>query len=236
MAGHLRGGAAQSPGKAAIAAHADILPSRGGLFGQASAPALNRVRDARRCLESSARGAMMLLFLLWSVCIISGFGLLQWGLERPLGSAVGSLSEAIRGSGDAFFTLGYSDLIPHAPLAHALVLIEAGSGFAFIALTITYLPVLDHHFTLRDAKLITMEARAGLPSDRGVTLLWHRRYAVFEYLNEWLRSWELWSAALVESHSSYPMLAFYRSQHSNQSWLASVAVVLDLLHDCVSWL
>lgn len=172
-------------------------------------------------------GAMVMLFGLWAVCIIIGFGLLQWGLLLLFWTGPEPLSAIIIGSGDAFFTLNYSDVFPNVMLTHSLVLIEAGTGFGFIALTISYLPVLDQHFTHRDAKLITMGARAGSPPTSVSLLLWHSQQGDLGDLNEWLRSWELWSAGLIESHSSYPMLSFYRSQHSNQSWLASLAVILD---------
>lgn len=42
-----------------------------------------------------------------------------------------------------------------------------------------------------------------------------------------LRDWESWGSELLESHLSYPMLAYYRSQHSDQSWLAALAVIMD---------
>ena len=31
----------------------------------------------------------------------------------------------------------------------------------------------------------------------------------------------------MESQLSYPMLAFYRSQHDNQSWLAALTSIMD---------
>jgi hypothetical protein len=31
----------------------------------------------------------------------------------------------------------------------------------------------------------------------------------------------------MESHLSYPVLSYYRSQHDNQSWLAALATILD---------
>jgi hypothetical protein len=31
----------------------------------------------------------------------------------------------------------------------------------------------------------------------------------------------------MESHLSYPVLAYFRSQHDNQSWIASLAAILD---------
>src|SRR5262249_29870776 len=46
-------------------------------------------------------------------------------------------------------------------------------------------------------------------------------------LGELLGDWELWSAELMESHLSYPVLAYFRSQHDNQSWIASLTAILD---------
>src|SRR5262249_18475183 len=42
-----------------------------------------------------------------------------------------------------------------------------------------------------------------------------------------LLEWERWSAELLESHLSFPMLSYYRSQHDNQSWLGALTVMLD---------
>src|SRR5438034_8677107 len=42
-----------------------------------------------------------------------------------------------------------------------------------------------------------------------------------------LRDWERWAAEVLETHLSYPLLAYFRSQHTNQSWLAALTTVLD---------
>jgi len=42
-----------------------------------------------------------------------------------------------------------------------------------------------------------------------------------------LRDWEIWGSELLESHLSYPMLAYYRSQHHDQSWLAALTAIMD---------
>jgi hypothetical protein len=39
---------------------------------------------------------------------------------------------------------------------------------------------------------------------------------------------EVWSSEQLESYLSYPILAYYRSQHETQSWLAAMTAVLDL--------
>jgi hypothetical protein len=42
-----------------------------------------------------------------------------------------------------------------------------------------------------------------------------------------LIEWERWAAELLESHLSYPVLSYYRSQHDNQSWIATLTAILD---------
>lgn len=172
--------------------------------------------------------SMVMLFVLWGASLILGFGLMQWALQRFVPDAGSdALVSQIIVSGDAFFTLGYGDNVPHNALARLLVIVEAGIGFGFIALTIGYLPVLYQHFTRRDLQLIEFAARAGSPPTAGALLEWHAQ-ADSEALERWLRSWELWASDLIESQAVYPMLAFYRSQHEGHSWLGSLAVVIDL--------
>src|SRR5207249_11698220 len=46
-------------------------------------------------------------------------------------------------------------------------------------------------------------------------------------LDPLLVEWERWAAELLESHLSYPVLRFYRSQHDNQSWVGALTTILD---------
>ena len=171
--------------------------------------------------------AMMALFGTWSLGIMAGFGLLQWAMARQFDPHLGTMADFMLGSGDAFFTLGYNPATFHADWLHALVLLEAGVGFSFIAVTISYLPVLHQSFSLRDVQIIQLATQAGSPATSVAVLLWHVEEGELGRFETWLRSWERWSSDLIESHCSYPMLAFYRSQHEKHSWLASLAVVLD---------
>ncbi len=172
--------------------------------------------------------SMVLLFSLWAICLILGFGLLQWSLESLLGELRPvSLGRELIMSGDAFFTLGYGDIVPSHALARLLIIFEAGTGFGFIALTVSYLPVLYQHFATRDTQLIELAVRAGTPPSGVGLLRWHIAKGDLRQMDDWLREWEHWAGELIESHSTYPMLAFYRSQHDGYSWLASLAIVLD---------
>ncbi|WP_431121541.1 ion channel [Variovorax paradoxus] len=171
--------------------------------------------------------SMVMLFALWGSCLILGYGLMQWALQGLLHAGSESLVRQIIVSGDAFFTLGYGDNVPDHTLSRLLVIVEAGTGFGFIALTIGYLPVLYQHFTRRDLQLIEFSARAGSPPTAAALLGWHAHGSP-EALEHSLRDWEIWASDLIESQAVYPMLAFYRSQHEGHSWLGSLAVGLDV--------
>jgi hypothetical protein len=172
--------------------------------------------------------SMVMLFAVWAACLIAGFGLLQWALQvGGASSEHQSLSREMILSGDAFFTLGYGDVVPRSEISRFLVIVEAGTGFGFIAITVGYLPVLYQHFADRDVRLIEFAARAGSPPTAASLLAWHGTQGTYQQLDEWLREWEHWAAELIESHSTYPMLAFYRSQHAGYSWLSTLAVILD---------
>src|SRR6185295_9200103 len=47
-------------------------------------------------------------------------------------------------------------------------------------------------------------------------------------LREFFRDWERWSAELLESHVSFPVLSYFRSQHDNQSWVSALTTILDV--------
>jgi voltage-gated potassium channel Kch len=193
-------------------------------------------RLARRLPEGARRegflgvfGAlsMVVLFGIWAAALIIGFGVLEWALQAGPPRSVSSLTEQTYMSGVTFFTLGYGDVVPHSMAGRAVAVIEAGTGIGFIAVVIGYLPVLYQLFAQREAHVIRLDARAGSPPAAATMLCRHAEGDGLPKLDELLREWEVWSSALLESHLSYPMLVYYRSQHYNQSWLAALTTVMD---------
>jgi hypothetical protein len=89
------------------------------------------------------------------------------------------------------------------------------------------MPVLYGAFSRREVNISLMDARAGSPPSAGELLRRNVRDGKIDILLQYLRDLEPWSAELMESHLSYPVLCFFRSQHSNQSWLTSLTAVLD---------
>jgi hypothetical protein len=176
--------------------------------------------------------SLLLLLGIWASGLIVGFALLQWGLSPAVNlddtPQVGlDFTTALYLSGATFFTLGYGDVSPVSPPARALAVLEGGIGFTFLALVIGYLPALTGPLAQRELMISLLDARAGSPPSAAEVL---RRYAgpsAHQELYTLLGEWERWAAMLLESHLSYPVLAYFRSQHEHHSWVAALTTVLD---------
>lgn len=184
----------------------------------------------RRESYLSFYGPLSLIFLLvvWAAGLIVGFGLVHTGLASKLSTgATGDFTTYLYVSGETFFTLGYGDIIATNSLGRALSVIEAGMGFGFLAIVVGYLPVLYQSFSRREVAISLLDARAGSPPTAAELLRRHSHDHGMQALCELLHDWERWSAELMESHLSYPVLSYFRSQHDNQSWLAALTALLD---------
>ena len=173
--------------------------------------------------------SLPVLVVLWGVSLMVGFALLYWATGSGVSAAEGvpAFLTDLYFSGTTFFTLGLGDVTPRTVIARALVVVEAGMGFAFLALVIGYLPPLNQSFSRREVSISLLDARAGSPPSAAEMLLRHKDAHGMEALQQLLHEWELWSAEFLESHLSYPVLAYFRSQHENQSWLAALTTILD---------
>jgi hypothetical protein len=166
---------------------------------------------------------------MWTTALIVGYALLFWGIHEPLGTSGERVNffTYLYLSGVTFFTLGYGDVTPVLPLGRFLAVVETANGFGLFAVVISYLPVLYQSFSRRETSISLLDARAGSPSSAVELLRRHYTNGDFAELTKLLTEWEKWSADLLESHLSYPVLCYFRSQHDNQSWLRAITTVLD---------
>jgi hypothetical protein len=173
--------------------------------------------------------SILLLMCTWALGLVFGFSLVHAGV----GGAVMSTGEPMNYlldlylSGTTFFTLGLGDVVPRTTAGRMVAVVESGVGFAFLALVIGYLPILYQSFSRREITISLLDARGGSPPSASELL---RRFGREEYhdaVRELGREWERWSAEVLESHLSYPLLVYYRSQHDNQSWLGALTVIMD---------
>jgi hypothetical protein len=177
--------------------------------------------------------SLLMLFVMWAITLVTAFAFIYFGLHAPFTdpmhpvTTIGQLRTCFYVSGSTLFTLGLGDVVPVNQAARFVVVTEAGTGLGFVALVIGYVPVLYTAFSEREMEVALLDARAGSPPTAGELLLRHHFDGGDKALNRLLAEWERWCATMLETHISYPILCYYRSQHDNQSWLSALTAILD---------
>jgi hypothetical protein len=173
--------------------------------------------------------SVILLLVLWAGLMILALTLIYHGLGPRFHSASGPVDfgTLLYMSGSTFLTLGLGDVTSADPIGRLFILLETGSGYIFLALIVTYMPLLDQAYGAREVGSLLIHSRSGRPP--GAIRLLHRYAGAdsAELLRGNLREAERWMAEVLQSHLSHPVLAFYRAHRMGQSWLVSLATVLD---------
>ncbi len=187
-----------------------------------------RIRDLRKreaIISYFGPLSLILLLIFWAVCLMFGFSLVQWAFGSPGKVPFASDLDL---SVSSFLTLVFSNINPLTAPSRLIALVEGGVGYGFLALVIGYLPALTGAFSRREVNVSMLDERAGSPPTAFRLLARCQESGGKMAINQFLWDWERWVAELMESHLSYPVLAYFRSQHDNQSWVAALAMVLDL--------
>jgi hypothetical protein len=192
-----------------------------------------RIRATRRresYLSYFGPLSLLMLFGFWAGGLILAFAMVHWAVRSAAGGpgVLDTFRSDLYLSGTTFFTLGLGDVTPHTTLARVITVLESGTGFGFLAIIISYLPTLYGAFSQREVSISLLDARAGSPPTAGELLRRQGRQRLANGLGVYLRDWETWSAQLMESHLTYPVLCYFRSQHDNESWLAAFTAILDI--------
>jgi len=177
--------------------------------------------------------SLLLLLAIWAFLLVVGYACLFFALGTPFSdpllghSTIAHFRTDFYVSGTTLFTLGLGDVVPRALAPRALIVAESANGLGLIALVIGYVPVLYGAFSHREISVALLDARAGSPPTASELIRRHSFDGGQDTLAELLVEWERWAAEILESHVSYPILCYYRSQHDNQSWLSALTCVLD---------
>lgn len=192
---------------------------------------LFRIR-LKRVTDYSGRDRVMAIFgpigllltpVVWIALILIGYTFIYWGL------GVQPLSAAYVLSGSSLLTLGFAR--EDALLMMTLEFTEATIGLGLVALLITYLPSMYNAFSERERSVAMLEVRAGSPPSAVELLTRFNRISQqseFEArMADLFRDWEMWFAAVEESHTSLSALVFFRSPQPQNSWVTAAGTVLD---------
>lgn len=170
------------------------------------------------------------LLAVWAAGLVTGCALLHWSTRALVTSLPGDgpLFDDFYLSGTTLFTLGLGDVVPHNRASRLLAIGEAGTGLMFLTMVLAYLPVLYGSFSRREVRVTLLDAWAGSPPATAEILERLARAGDLSPLVPFLKEWEHWCSDLLESHLSHPTVAYFRSQHKHQSWVAALTTVLDV--------
>ena len=163
--------------------------------------------------------SLLALPIVWLILIGGAYALMFWSLDTS------SALDAVALSGSSITTLGF---IPAGTSPERLLAFtEAGWGLILVTLMITYLPSIYSTFARRETQVALLEVRAGDPPS-AVTMLgrYHRIGWISNTTETWF-DWERWFAEIEESHTTFPILAFFRSPQPQRSWVTASGTVLD---------
>ena len=108
-----------------------------------------------------------------------------------------------------------------------LTLLETLTGVVTIALMISLSAGVVRRVPRREARLLTLDDPMGGRITPMRVIALNAPGGDVEMLYRAFGEWEMWTADVLESHVSYPMLALFRSQHAGQSWVTALGVVTD---------
>jgi hypothetical protein len=164
--------------------------------------------------------ALLALLATWLVLIMAGYTLMYLAVTSR------SFVQSVELSGSSVFTLGTTTERTLGPLL--LTYTEAGLGLLLVALLITYLPTIYGAFSRRENGVAQLQVRAGNPPTAPTMLIRYQRIEQSRYrLTELWREWSAWFADVEESHTTFPIVALFRSSHPERSWIASAGALLD---------
>jgi hypothetical protein len=174
--------------------------------------------------------SVIVLLTLWAAGLVVGFALLQWSQREPLGNVAGvpNFFDDLYMSATTLFALGLGDMMPRGRVGRLLVVAETSSSLMLLTMVFASLQILYQSFSRREIRLTMLDAWAGSPPCATEIL---RRVATsgdVSYLDGFFQDWEHWCSDILESHLSYPAIAYFRSQHQHQSWVSALTTVLDL--------
>lgn len=172
---------------------------------------------------------MMLVTLLgfWIALMIFGYGLIFWGLRDGFPPGERSFGTLIYFAGTSLLTIGFGDVVGRTAGPRFFSVCAGMSGITLLSITTAYLFAIFGSFQRRETFVVTVAARAGAPPS-GVNLLTIAGYSMTrDDLPRLMIEGQQWAAQVMESHLAYPVLAFFRSSHDEQSWVATLGTLLD---------
>jgi hypothetical protein len=190
-------------------------------------PLWRKLRPARGISTTFAPVLLVASFVIWSVLMVIGFGLIAHALGNSFHPPLRTVSSAIYLAGSSIITLGPTET--SAIGAGRWVVIAAGfCGLASITMAVTYLLEVQSSVSKRDVGIYKLNTSAGDPPSALALLENYAALGSQSELAHVLRESRDWCTTVRQSHSSHPSLIYFRSTGTGAGWPAALGALLDL--------
>ena len=163
--------------------------------------------------------ALVALPVVWEALVSLGYTSMYWALGE------GTWVRCYELSNSSLLTMG-STSTHHTHIA-ALTYSEATLGLLLLTLLLSYLPTIYQAFSRREVTVALLELRAGTPPTAACLLGWLNHDGSVQNDDQQWAEWERWFVEIEESHTSLPVLSFFRSPQPGRSWVTAGGLVLD---------
>ncbi|MET7763574.1 hypothetical protein ABZS71_16680 [Streptomyces sp. NPDC005393] len=172
-----------------------------------------------RVLAPVAPVSIVITLIGWLASFMIGYALLLAAV-----SGIG-IRDALYEAGSSLLTLGFAT--SRRATLTAVDFCAAATGPIVVGLQVGYLPTLYNAYQRRETEVTLLHTRAGSPPWGPQILARYAQVKLLDDIDELFRGWERWSAAVSESHTTYPILVHFRSPKANRNWLIALLAVLD---------
>lgn len=179
----------------------------------------DRYESKDRVLAYAAPLSVVTRLVGWLGSFLVGYSMVNFSL--------GALDwrSSVREAGSSLFTLGFASA--DKSRLNAIDFCASVTGPVSIGLLVGYLPALYAAYARRETEVTMLEARAGGPAWGPEILARYAMVDLNDQLSDLYRGWERWTADVSESHTSYPILIYFRSPRAQRNWLIALLAVMD---------
>ena len=180
----------------------------------------------QRLANTFAPLVFLLAFATWSGLLLLGFSLVFHAVAASFTPRLAGFDEAVYVAGSSLLTLGVSEVDARGH-ARWLVLWAALSGFGLITATFAYILQVQNSLHQRESGVLTLAGLAGEPPSGTALLQAFATLGLRDDLANFFKDWRDWSAAILHSHLSFPVLVYFHSVDAESDWLSALHAVLD---------
>ncbi len=189
------------------------------VFFDVAAKLANSYERRDKIMAHYAPVALVALPVAWEALVGAGYTGIFWALGE------GRWRHCYELSSSSLMTLGTTNT--HHLYIAVLSYSEATMGLLLLTLLLSYLPTIYQAFSRREVTVALLELRAGTPPTAACLLGWLNHDGSVQNDDQQWAEWERWFVEIEESHTSLPILSFFRSPQPGRSWVTSGGLILD---------